>query len=271
MTRQSSLPLFDLNVELRRVDLMTDRVAMRVSNRLQSRSYRAATGGPDVKFDDIEEDFFDTMTKCMMTASVIAGKTVSKFLARRRKGRFEASEVTDILKGASKEEKDALKELYGSIARSVTDDTMSKIREEMLTNIADVVQRRPNRLRARVRSFSGGPKNTVRTVLRTQSAIAFNASAWVTSLRDDELWGFEYVTARDERVRPSHDLLEGARYPKEHEFWAEFAPPNGWNCRCGLNPIFKGDSDARIRRHRGNPTVDKAFSFNPGSLFTRVA
>jgi uncharacterized protein with gpF-like domain len=81
------------------------------------------------------------------------------------------------------------------------------------------------------------------------------------------LWGFEYSTAGDERVRASHRPFDGVRYPKEHPFWRQFVPPNGWNCRCGLNPVYYGDRDATIKAFRGVPNVPREFRFNPGGIF----
>lgn len=41
-----------------------------------------------------------------------------------------------------------------------------------------------------------------------------------------------YVAVMDNRVRPDHAGMNGARYPVDHEFWRNHYPPNGWNCRC---------------------------------------
>ena len=87
------------------------------------------------------------------------------------------------------------------------------------------------------------------TLFRTQSAVAYNAGR-LNEANDPEtapyIWGFEYVTAHDKRVRPEHRLLEGVRLPKEDNFWNRYLPPNGWNCRCTILEIWKDEDIAKI-------------------------
>jgi len=59
---------------------------------------------------------------------------------------------------------------------------------------------------------------------------------------DDMLWGFEYLTAGDKRVRPNHAMLHGTREPKESAFWATNTPPLDFMCRCNKVMIMKDDA-----------------------------
>ncbi len=45
-----------------------------------------------------------------------------------------------------------------------------------------------------------------------------------------------YTTAGDDRVRESHEELDGITLPKNHSFWDTYYPPLGWNCRCSTFP-----------------------------------
>lgn len=85
------------------------------------------------------------------------------------------------------------------------------------------------------------------------------------------LWGYEYVTVGDDRVRPNHELLNGTRLPKDHAFWQENMPPNGYNCRCTVIEIFR---DEKPRARKPHPPVkfggktyraeaDEGWKFNP--------
>ena len=58
------------------------------------------------------------------------------------------------------------------------------------------------------------------------------ASKWEDLTNDDDFPYLKYVTAGDGRVRGEHARLNGTTLPKEHTFWHNFYPPNGWNCRC---------------------------------------
>lgn len=62
---------------------------------------------------------------------------------------------------------------------------------------------------------------------------SYSAARWEDYEEDSML---VYTTAGDDRVRESHEELEGITLPKSHAFWDTFYPPNGWNCRCSTFP-----------------------------------
>ncbi len=85
------------------------------------------------------------------------------------------------------------------------------------------------------------------TIFRTQTAAAYNAGRWNIVNDSDTapyIWGFQYCTAHDRRVRPEHRLLEGVRLPKDDPFWKRYFPPNGWNCRCTVLEIWNDEEMA---------------------------
>lgn len=115
------------------------------------------------------------------------------------------------------------------------------------------------------------------TLFRTQSQQAYAAGRW-TAAHDsdfgDEIWGFEYVTVGDDRVREGHRVLEGVRLPKEDPFWQKYFPPNGWNCRCTTLEIWRDDPEAVVhfgitgrdprKRTADDMNVPKEFRGNVG-------
>ncbi|HPS52799.1 MAG TPA: phage minor head protein [Phycisphaerae bacterium] len=115
------------------------------------------------------------------------------------------------------------------------------------------------------------------TLVRTQTQLAYSAGRW--NVNDDSavqeiLWGYEYVTVGDDRVRPSHAALDGCRYAKDDPIWNKIFPPNGYNCRCTTIEIFKGDRLANekpakpidIDGQKVFPSADKGWNFNPGRV-----
>lgn len=56
------------------------------------------------------------------------------------------------------------------------------------------------------------------------------------------IWGYEYATAGDREVRPSHASLHGTRLPKDSVFWATNTPPIDFMCRCNKIEIMKDDA-----------------------------
>ena len=58
------------------------------------------------------------------------------------------------------------------------------------------------------------------------------AARWQEIAEDGDDFLLQYRTAKDERVREQHRILDGITLPPSDKFWEEFFPPNGWNCRC---------------------------------------
>ncbi|CAB4126826.1 Phage head morphogenesis domain containing protein [uncultured Caudovirales phage] len=52
----------------------------------------------------------------------------------------------------------------------------------------------------------------------------------------------EYVTMKDNRVRPAHIYLDGIIRNEKDNFWNTFMPPNGWNCRCKVKSYKEGEN-----------------------------
>lgn len=123
------------------------------------------------------------------------------------------------------------------------------------------------------------PENsfTVETIFRTQTALAYAAGkADVESSSDVQeiLWGYKYVTVGDDRVRPQHAALEGVTLDKADPFWERFYPPNGYNCRCQVIPLFEAEEIKRppdtVKLPGGarEPVApDPGFGFNPGRVY----
>lgn len=103
------------------------------------------------------------------------------------------------------------------------------------------------------------------------------AGKWNNFLQDGDEFYLQYRTARDERVRDEHRILDRITLPVSSDFWNEYFPPNGWNCRCNVIQVNKdryeqtneSEAIARGRSATYKPNADgvnKAaiFRFNPG-------
>jgi SPP1 gp7 family putative phage head morphogenesis protein len=128
------------------------------------------------------------------------------------------------------------------------------------------------------KGFADKAKNSfmVETWARTTTNLYYSAGLADVS-NDPEvfqfLWGWEYLTVGDDRVREEHQGYDGVRLPKNHPFWNQNKPPNGWNCRCTIVEIYEEepvklpepvvDDGVEIP-----PVTDEAFKFDPATLVT---
>lgn len=231
----------DLNYLLRAVDRRTDRVARRLARR---------TSRGDLEFDLLEA----------VLDAMVAGHRVALEMP------VELSDPTS----GPKRQRDSLRQFYASIARSATDKTMSEVRDRLVKDARDIAVGAGKNVSVRAAMKKAGVSRDdaalYATIIKTHTAMAFNTAVWSNYAKEPGTWGFAYETAMDERVRPEHEELQGARYPTGHPFWDTNTPPNGWNCRCRLRRILRGSKEARMKQVKEPPTNPPEFRYNPGKL-----
>lgn len=85
----------------------------------------------------------------------------------------------------------------------------------------------------------------VETVFRTNAASAAGAGRW-KQYNDpdvaDLFFGFRYVSQGDHRSRPLHKAMHDFVALKDDPVWRTIWVPNGYNCRCKIRPLRKGDA-----------------------------
>jgi SPP1 gp7 family putative phage head morphogenesis protein len=176
--------------------------------------------------------------------------------------------------GITQEQADKLRTTYGPAAagavQSAATAAIGKVGEALTASLqaGDGVRQGITKLRQAF-TDSGmvpGANYQLEQVFRTQTQLAYSAGR-MNSLADpavqEILWGYEYVTVGDDRVRPTHMAMDGVKAPKDDPIWDKWTPPNGYNCRCAILEVFdKGEAKA--------PDVpvepDKGFAFNPGDI-----
>jgi SPP1 gp7 family putative phage head morphogenesis protein len=129
-----------------------------------------------------------------------------------------------------------------------------------------------------------GPQkdSALETMYRTQMAGAYGAGQWHANQSPEIaeiLWGYEYATAGDDRVRPTHAAMDGVRAPKEDPLWQTWWCPCGYNCRCVNLEIYHGAEEAvavpplplvEIDGATVVPGPDNGFGFNTGEMLSDV-
>jgi SPP1 gp7 family putative phage head morphogenesis protein len=63
----------------------------------------------------------------------------------------------------------------------------------------------------------------------------------------DLIVAYQYNALLDERTRPEHAAMHGLIFSKDSPVWQEWWPPNGYRCRCMVDPIMQNEWDANYR------------------------
>lgn len=183
---------------------------------------------------------------------------------------------------------DALMAQYQAPALTVVADAGTAINRAIGTALADVTRRGlhvRDGVAAIRRAFEAAGVTTasdhlLQTTYRTQTQLAYS----VGRLRANEdpaiqdiLWGYEYVTVGDDRVRPTHAALDGFRAAKDDPVWKRIMPPNGYNCRCSVIEIWTDEpalakatgplKPVKIDGVTVTPDADEGWQFNPIDAF----
>ena len=113
--------------------------------------------------------------------------------------------------------------------------------------------------------------NYLRAEYNFVTASAQMAAKWEGFMQDGDRYNLQYRTQKDDKVRPEHAALDGVTLPPSDSFWAEFYPPNGWNCRCNVVQVRKSkypatphDEAMRLGDLALQRDSKGIFRFNPG-------
>lgn len=119
-------------------------------------------------------------------------------------------------------------------------------------------------------------KNYNKTYLQAEYnfAVASSQAAarWQEFAADGDDFLLQYRTAKDEKVREQHRILDGITLPPSDKFWDEYYVPLGWNCRCSVvqvNPrrYPQSDSEEALQRGRAATYQPNAKGQNKAQIF----
>lgn len=199
-----------------------------------------------------------------------ARKEISKFAPD-----LKLSLLTDTLatlRSVSKADVEKIRAQYDDstayVIRTLTTDLETSVRDSIAKSIAEGLHIQPSIDRAL--SAASGAFNA-QTIVRTQVQLAYQAAKYLEYQEpfvNEAIWGYEYITVGDDRVRDDHAGMDGMRLPKDDPRWASMWPPNGYQCRCSVLPIFT-DDDASLKSPKepdaeGKP--DPGWGFTPNQV-----
>ena len=90
------------------------------------------------------------------------------------------------------------------------------------------------------------------------------AAIWADAWENRELFDLQFDATNDQRTRPEHAALEGIVRPVDDPFWNIYYPPLGWNCRCTVRTIVKGDKKLSNVAGKDGSELPEMFRSNVG-------
>lgn len=272
-TRQQHLRFIK---DLQAAERHSVRKAMLLTARLRRLVFSILKSGaiPMEFASNIEEMYLPVFKEAMQTADLLGRKRawITAESAGLKLGDIHSAAVAFF----KRHDRDAVSEALTAhernamtVVRGVSIDTEGKLREALKEAVlkGETLRDSKRRIQETMDSLGLSPRNkgTIETLVRTQTQLAYSAGRWKAERLDPDIdemiWGYKYVTAGDNRVREDHKNLDGVVLPKEHQFWTQFMPPNGFNCRCQAIPLYD-QQPVKFPPRDANP--DKTFNFNPG-------
>lgn len=180
---------------------------------------------------------------------------------------FTVAGVTkmDVLESIREEVERTLRE--GQTFRDFQDNLEEKLRELGWWGEKEVVDPETGE----VREVDLSQPHRLRTIYQTNLQTSFAKGRYDTqSSTTDALPFWKYDAVMDPATRPSHAALNGKVFRADDPIWNKLYPPNGWNCRCTVQALTRGQlqrqglevsdgSSIDVATH-----VDKEWRYNPG-------
>lgn len=138
------------------------------------------------------------------------------------------------------------------------------------------------------RGWTGKRAWRVDNIFRTNIQTAYNVGRYQQLMEQTDVFPYwMYDAVNDSRTRPTHLAMDGKVFRADSPFWDQWYPPNGFRCRCSVQPLTPGQIERQgLTVAEGDPTntlilpVDSAtgltstvpvqllpdpgFSYNPG-------
>ncbi len=289
-TTLASRALHDLTM----IERVAQRASRRALGRIRQSVFRAYKTGGDLDVKTILRNELAPVVAKAMAIMHVAGERRSLLMMKQAVSKIERdalkeanvlparfdlfSDALRLIKKTLKVNVDRLQKEYSARALDVLsdlgDEVESSIRKKIIeligkgAHVSEAIEKLNNTL-VKLGVDSVAPYK-LETVYRTELQTAFNAGRWIADQDPDVqeiLWGYKYVTVGDDRVREEHAALDGVTLPKDDPFWDKYWPPNGWNCRCQVIPVFEERNIVKPDKIDGQiPQPDEGFAFNPGKL-----
>ena len=170
----------------------------------------------------------------------------------------------------------AIEDKYNIVALRTLQNVSDSVEKDIRGTAYDLIQKgatvkeAKQVLSERFDALGLTPKNSfqLETIFRTASSVAYGAGSWAAYQDPDVqeiLWGYTYSAVMDDRTRPNHAAADGTTLKADDDFWMRMWPPNGYNCRCEVIPLFSSQTEVPPSP---DAYPDPGFGYNPGAVLT---
>jgi SPP1 gp7 family putative phage head morphogenesis protein len=145
-----------------------------------------------------------------------------------------------------------------------------------------------------LRGWVGKRSWRVNNIFQTNIQTAYNVGRYEQLQEEKEIMPYwMYDAINDAGTRKTHLAMDGRIWPADHAVWNTWYPPNGFNCRCSVSGVTRGQAERRgMQVEEDDPTdrmlevVDKesgnaletanmipeaGFDYNPGKNYWEQA
>jgi SPP1 gp7 family putative phage head morphogenesis protein len=220
----------------------------------------------------LPESVIKLITDEMVVFSVAAYLTATQQLGDPKRVALALTfnnEVKRIAKGFDINIGTLSKQMRDIVAPNVR-DSLTSVRKRINETLSEVSAKKiPTKqaktlLVKRLEEMGVSPRNKgyAETLVRTHGQLSWGAAQANILKSDPDVWGYQYVTVGDDRVREEHEELDGIIRKKDDPIWNTIWAPNGWNCRCQVLAIYEPERQTPVPKDY-KTLVDPAFRFNP--------
>ncbi len=147
--------------------------------------------------------------------------------------------------------RDVLETIREAVDRAIAEgETLEQFQKDLRPKLEQLgwwgKQRAIDPATGEVETVQLGSPRRLKTIFQTNMRTSYAAGRWERIQRNKRAFPFlEYVSVMDGRERPEHHAWHATVLPVDDVWWDEHYPPNGWNCRCVVKPVSRGQAERR--------------------------
>ena len=147
--------------------------------------------------------------------------------------------------------RDVLETIREAVDRAIAEgETLEQFKKDLRPKLEQLgwwgKQRAIDPATGEIETAQLGSPRRLKTIFQTNMRTSYAAARWERIQRNKRAFPFlEYVSVMDGREREEHHAWHATVLPVDHPWWETHYPPNGWNCRCMVKPVSRGQAERR--------------------------